>query len=84
VNSEPSTLAYPPIGAGGEQTGPLLSVLCVRYFAYGQARVSNELLNRGITISPFGVRSIWLHNDFTTIKDRLKPPRHRLSGPSAV
>ena len=40
--------------------------------AYGQARVSNELLKRGITVSPFGVRSIWLRNDLATLKDRLK------------
>jgi len=40
--------------------------------AYGQARVSNELLKRGLTVSPFGVRSIWLRNDLATMKDRLK------------
>ena len=40
--------------------------------AYGQARASNELLKRGITVSPFGVRSIWLRNDLATMKDRLK------------
>jgi winged helix-turn helix protein len=40
--------------------------------AYGQARVSNELLKRGLTVSPFGVRSIWLRNDLVTMKDRLK------------
>lgn len=40
--------------------------------AYGQARVSNELLKRGIIVSPFGVRSIWLRHDLATMKDRLK------------
>src|SRR5215475_15946717 len=30
--------------------------------AYGQARAANELLKRGLSISPFGVRSIWLRN----------------------
>ena len=40
--------------------------------AYGQARVSNELLKRGIVVSPFGVRSIWLRHDLATMKDRLK------------
>lgn len=34
--------------------------------AWGQARASNELLKRGITISPFGVRSVWLRNDLST------------------
>src|SRR5262245_7282024 len=40
--------------------------------AYGQARASNELLKRGLSISPFGVRSIWLRNGLATMKDRLK------------
>jgi len=40
--------------------------------AYGQARVSNELLKRGIVVSPFGVRSIWLRHGLATMKDRLK------------
>jgi transposase InsO family protein len=40
--------------------------------AYGQARVSNELLKRGVIVSPFGVRSIWLRHDLATMKDRLK------------
>ena len=40
--------------------------------AYGQARASNELLKRGLSVSPFGVRSIWLRNDLATMKDRLK------------
>jgi hypothetical protein len=40
--------------------------------AWGQARASNELLKRGITISPFGVRSVWLRNDLSAMKLRLK------------
>ena len=40
--------------------------------AFGQARVSNELLKRGIIVSPFGVRSIWLRHDLATMKDRRK------------
>jgi len=42
------------------------------YPAYGQQRASNELAKRGITISPGGVRSIWLRNDLQTFKKRLK------------
>ena len=40
--------------------------------AFGQARVSNELLKRGVIVSPFGVRSIWLRHDLATMKNRLK------------
>jgi transposase InsO family protein len=40
--------------------------------AWGQARVSNELLKRGLTVPPFGVRSIWLRHDLACMADRLK------------
>ncbi len=39
---------------------------------HGQTRVSNELLKLGITISPFGVRSVWVRNGILSTKDRLK------------
>ena len=40
--------------------------------ALGQLRVSNELKQGGIFISPGGVRSIWLRHDLQTFKRRLK------------
>ena len=40
--------------------------------AWGQARVSNELKKTGISVSPFGVRSIWLRHDLANVKKRLK------------
>jgi hypothetical protein len=40
--------------------------------AYGQLRVSNELKQKGIFVSPGGVRSIWLRHDLETFKKRLK------------
>lgn len=40
--------------------------------ALGQVRASLELGNRGILVSPTGVRSIWLRNDLQTLKKRLQ------------
>ena len=40
--------------------------------AWGQTRISNELAKQGMSISPFGVRSVWLRNDLQTMKHRLK------------
>lgn len=39
--------------------------------AHGQVRTSNELRQRGIFVSPSGVRSIWLRNDLASFKQRL-------------
>ena len=39
---------------------------------WGQARVSNELRQRGLSISPFEVRSVWQRHDLENLKKRLK------------
>ena len=40
--------------------------------AWGQLRVSNELRRRGVAVSSFEVRNIWLRHDLTSMKKRLK------------
>ena len=40
--------------------------------AYGQVRISNELRKIGISVSPSGVRSIWIRNDLENFKKRLR------------
>ena len=39
---------------------------------WGQLRVSNELLKRGMSLSPAGVRSVWMRHDLEQQKKRLK------------
>ncbi len=49
--------------------------LAVDQPTWGQVRVSNELRKRGLSISPFGVRSVWLRHDLGNTKKRLKSAR---------
>jgi hypothetical protein len=46
--------------------------LAVEQPAYGQVRAANELKQRGIFISPGGVRCVWMRHDLETFQKRLK------------
>jgi transposase InsO family protein len=49
-----------------------VQAIALEFPAYGQKRASNELAKKGVTVSPGGVRSIWLRHDLETFKKRLK------------
>ena len=46
--------------------------IAIDYPAYGQVRAANELRKQGITLSPAGVRGVWMRNNLETMKKRLR------------
>jgi hypothetical protein len=55
-----------------EQTEAAVVAHAIDQPAHGQVRASNELRKGGVFISPSGVRCVWLRNNLTCFKDRLK------------
>jgi hypothetical protein len=38
----------------------------LEYPVHGQSRASHQLLKQGITVSPFGIRGVWIRNGMCT------------------
>ena len=55
-----------------DRTESAVVAYAVDFPAHGQVRASNELRKLGVFVSPSGVRSIWLRNELSCFKDRLK------------
>jgi transposase InsO family protein len=55
-----------------EETEARIVAFAIEYPAYGQVRASNELMKEGISLSPAGIRGVWIRNDLETFKKRLK------------
>lgn len=63
-----------------EATETAVNEYAIEQPAHGQVRASNELRKRGIFISPFGVRSVWLRNNLATMKQRLSALEKKSAG----
>jgi len=56
----------------------------IEFPAHGQHRASNELRKNGLFISGSGVRSIWLRNQLSNFKDRLKALENKVANEGIV
>ena len=57
---------------GPEEIEKAIVEMAVEYPVFGQVRVAAKLAERGIVISPAGVRCVWQRHDLETAKKRLK------------
>jgi len=55
-----------------EEDEKAIIAYAVEHPEHGQARASNELRKRGVSVSPAGIRCVWLRHDAETFQKRLK------------
>jgi transposase len=62
-----------------EATESAVVAYAVEQPAHGQVRASNELRKKGVFISPSGIRSVWLRNQLSCFKDRLRALEEKMA-----
>ena len=67
-----------------EQTEAAVVAYAIEEPAHGQVRASNELRERGVFISPSGVRCVWLRHRLGRFKDRLRELEEKMAKESLI
>ena len=62
-----------------EATESAVVAYAVEQPSHGQVRASNELRKQGVFISPSGIRSVWVRNQLSCFKDRLRALEEKMS-----